>query len=163
MQLNFVKSGSGEALIILHGLFGMLDNWKSVSKELENYFTVYLIDQRNHGKSPHTPEHSYKLMSADLFEFFTHQNISSAKIIGHSMGGKTAMQFALDHPSLIQKLIIVDMGIKRYSGGHDNIFDALFSVDLSKIHYRSDAEKILLDKIPDFSTRQFVLKNITRN
>ncbi|MFN0276678.1 MAG: alpha/beta fold hydrolase [Chitinophagales bacterium] len=163
MQLNFLKSGRGSPLIILHGLYGMLDNWKSIAKVLEESFTVYLIDQRNHGKSPHTNEHSYKLMSKDLLEFFGQQNIASAHIIGHSMGAKTAMQFTLDHSKMVEKLIVVDMGVKRYSGGHDAIFDALFSIDLNEIHYRADAEKILLDKISDFGTRQFILKNLSRN
>lgn len=163
MQLNYIKSGSGKNLIILHGLFGMLDNWKTIGKTLEKNFTVYLVDQRNHGKSPHTAEHSYKLMSADLFEFFHQQHISSAILIGHSMGGKTAMQFALDHPALVEKLVVIDMGTKRYPPGHDTIFDALFSINLNQIHYRSDAENILLEKIPEFSTRQFILKNLSRN
>jgi pimeloyl-ACP methyl ester carboxylesterase len=163
MHLHFQKSGTGKNLVILHGLFGMLDNWKTIGKELEKKFAVYLVDQRNHGRSPHTAEHSYKLMSADLFEFFHQQNITSAILIGHSMGGKTAMQFALDHPDIVEKLIVVDMGMKRYSAGHDTIFDALFSIPLPEIHYRADAEKILLEKISDFGTRQFILKNLSRN
>lgn len=163
MQLNYIKSGSGKNLIILHGLFGMLDNWKAIGKALEKKFTVYLIDQRNHGKSPHTAEHSYKLMSSDLFEFYEQHHIASSLLIGHSMGGKTAMQFALDFPSLVEKLVVIDMGIKRYAPGHETIFNALFSINLNQIHYRSDAESILLEKIPDFSTRQFILKNLSRN
>lgn len=162
MQLNFKKSGEGEPLIILHGLFGMLDNWQTAAKEFEKHNKVYLIDQRNHGKSPHTAEHSYRIMSGDLLEFFEQQGIESANILGHSMGGKTAMQFAVDHAAHVKKLIVVDMGIRQYAPGHDKIFDALFAIDLNTIHYRSDAEKILLEKIPDFGTRQFILKNLTR-
>ena len=109
MQLNYIKSGTGPNLIILHGLFGMLDNWKTLGKQLEKYFTVYLVDQRNHGKSPHTPEHSYQLMADDLKEFMLQQNISTTYLLGHSMGGKTAMQFALNYPEMVEKLIVVDM------------------------------------------------------
>ena len=163
MELNYIKSGSGYPIIILHGLFGMLDNWKTIARSLEEKFTVYLIDQRNHGKSPHTPEHSYQLMADDLSVFFTHHQISKAHIIGHSMGGKTAMQFALQHPEKVNKLIIVDMGIKRYPGGHDSIFDALQSIDLKTIHSRKDAEILMADKLSDITVQQFLLKNLSRN
>ncbi len=163
MNLNYIRHGQGPPLIILHGLFGMLDNWKSVAKQLEGKFTVYLIDQRNHGKSPHLAEHSYKLMAQDLFEFMKQQGIDSANIIGHSMGGKTAMQFALDHPQLVKQLIIVDMGVKRYPAGHDNIFDTLLSINLIEIHSRGDAEKILHDRIGEFGVRQFLMKNLSRH
>ncbi len=163
MILNSLKIGSGPPMIILHGLFGMLDNWKSVARKLEQQFTVYIVDQRNHGKSAHTDDHSYKLMADDLKEFFEQHHIGPAVIIGHSMGGKTAMQFAIDYPVMVSKLIIVDMGVKRYPGGHDNIFDTLFSIDLTQIHYRADAEKILLDRIREFAVRQFLLKNLSRH
>ncbi len=103
MKLNYKVSGSGEPLIILHGLFGMLDNWQTVGKNLEKYFTVYLIDQRNHGRSPHDDLHSYSAMADDLNEFLIQTGISSANILGHSMGGKTAMQFALTYPKEIKK------------------------------------------------------------
>ncbi|MBC8173947.1 MAG: alpha/beta fold hydrolase [Chitinophagales bacterium] len=162
MILHFKTSGAGQPLIILHGLLGMLDNWLSVAKELEKYFTVYLIDQRNHGRSPHTQEHSYALMAEDLSEFYVQQGLSTAHILGHSMGGKTAMQFALAYPEKVQRLTVADMGVRSYESGHDEIFDALFSIDLPKIHYRADAEKILLDKIDDFTVRQFLLKSLAR-
>ncbi len=162
MELNYIKSGSGFPVIILHGLFGMLDNWKSISKNLETKFTVYLVDQRNHGKSPHAPEHSYQLMADDLNEFFGQQQISSAHIIGHSMGGKTAMQFALQHPEKVNKLVVVDMGIKQYPGGHDAIFDALLSFDLCAIHSRKEAEIEMTKKISDIAVQQFLLKNLSR-
>ena len=163
MQLNYIKSGTGPNLIILHGLFGMLDNWKTLGKQLEKYFTVYLVDQRNHGKSPHTPEHSYQLMADDLKEFMLQQNISTTYLLGHSMGGKTAMQFALNYPEMVEKLIVVDMGIKRYESGHDHVFDAIHAVDLTKVHSRNDAEKMLFEFIDAEGTRQFILKNLTRN
>ena len=161
LHLNFIKSGNGYPVVILHGLFGMLDNWKTIARSLEENFSVYLIDQRNHGKSPHTDAHSYKLMAEDLYTFFIQHKITSAHIIGHSMGGKTAMQFALDHPEKVNKLIVVDMGIKRYQGGHDEIFDALKSVDLTKIKARKDAEQQLSEKVDDPGVQQFLLKNLS--
>ncbi len=162
MQLHYKVSGTGPPLIILHGLFGMLDNWQTVARALENNFTVYLIDQRNHGKSPHIATHTYPEMAADLASFFSQHSISSAYVTGHSMGGKTAMQFALDYPEKVKKIIVVDMGVKRYPGGHDAIFDALQSFDPGHISTRSEAEKMLMHRIPDQGTRQFVLKNLTR-
>lgn len=162
MQLNYKSLGQGEPLIILHGLFGMLDNWQSIAKSLENNFSLYLIDQRNHGKSPHVDEHAYKLMAEDLKEFMTQQGIPLSNILGHSMGGKTAMQFALDFPEMVQKLIVVDMGSKRYESGHDNVFDALQSIQLENIQSRSEADEQLSKYIDETAVKQFLLKNLTR-
>lgn len=162
MLLNFKILGQGKPLIILHGLFGMLDNWQSVAKVLEHDFTLYLVDQRNHGKSPHTAQHSYKLMAEDLRDFMLREGIPQSNILGHSMGGKTAMQFALDFPEMVNKLIVVDMGVKRYDGGHDIIFDALQSVDVSLITNRQEAEIQLSKYIEDYGVKQFLLKNLTR-
>lgn len=162
MVLNFKTLGQGKPLIILHGLFGMLDNWQSVAKVLEHDFTLYLVDQRNHGKSPHTAQHSYKLMAEDLRDFMLREGIPQSNILGHSMGGKTAMQFALDFPEMVNKLIVVDMGVKRYDGGHDIIFDALQSVDVSLITNRQEAEIQLSKYIEDYGVKQFLLKNLTR-
>ncbi len=163
MQLNFKALGQGPPLIILHGLFGMLDNWQTIAKVLEANYSLYLIDQRNHGKSPHTAEHSYKLMAADLKDFMLQQGIPKSSILGHSMGGKTAMQFAFDYPEAIDKLIVVDMGIKPYKGGHDTIFDALQSVKVDLIHSRNEAEQQLSGFIHNQGIKQFLLKNLTRN
>lgn len=162
MQLNFKSTGQGEPLIILHGLFGMLDNWQSVARALENHFTLYLVDQRNHGKSPHLDEHSYKLMASDLREFMLQQGIPQSNLLGHSMGGKTAMQFALDYPEMVTKLIVVDMGIKQYEGGHDTIFEALKSVELNTIKNRNEADVQLSKYINSIGVKQFLLKNLTR-
>ncbi len=163
MQLNFKKLGQGFPLIILHGLLGSLDNWQTIANNLQNSFTVYLLDQRNHGRSPHTAEHSYKLLAEDLLQFYKQQNIESSHLLGHSMGGKAAMQFALNCPEKVSKLIVVDMGAKKYSPRHDEIFDALFSIDFAIIQYRAETEKILLEKIKDVKNRQLILKNLSRN
>ncbi len=162
MLLNFKSIGQGKPLIILHGLFGMLDNWQTIARALENEFTLYLVDQRNHGKSPHTDQHSYKLMANDLLEFMTQQGIPQSNILGHSMGGKTAMQFALDYPEMVNKLIVVDMGVKQYEGGHDTIFDALKSVELNSITNRHEADVQLSKYINSIGVKQFLLKNLTR-
>lgn len=161
MQLRFKKTGEGRPLIILHGLFGSSDNWQTLAKHFaENNFAVYLVDQRNHGHSPHTSTISYKLMADDLLQFITGEKISNACIIGHSMGGKTAMLFTLDNPSIVSKLVVVDMAPKYYPPHHRAILDALLSVDLTKLKTRKEVEQVLSEKITDMSTRQFLLKNL---
>lgn len=154
--------GEGEPLIILHGLFGMLDNWLTLGKKFSENFTVYLIDQRNHGQSPHSDEWNYKVMSDDLLEFFDEHHILKATIIGHSMGGKTAMQFAGDHNDRVKKLVVVDIAPRSYPVHHKNILDALLSIDLENLKSRNEADAMLSKYISDFGTKQFLLKNLTR-
>ncbi|MFK7806606.1 MAG: alpha/beta fold hydrolase [Saprospiraceae bacterium] len=163
MALKFKAFGSGDPIIILHGLFGTLDNWQTMAKRLANDFTVFIIDQRNHGKSPHTDNISYPLMSEDLRLFMEDHWMYDAHIIGHSMGGKTAMQFALDNPDMVNKLIVVDIAPKAYVGNHESIFDALFAVPLETLESRGAATDILTSKLgEDPGTIQFLLKNLTR-
>ena len=162
MQLNFKKLGSGDALIILHGFMGSLDNWQSLANEFAKSFEVYLIDARNHGKSPHTATHSIAEMVEDLFVFMQQQHISKAHIIGHSMGGKVAMQFAVNYPNSVNKLIVADIAAKKYGRGHDDVFEALYAIDLTKIQTRKQAEEAMLPHVSEFGTRQFLLKNLER-
>jgi len=163
MHLNYKSFGQGEPLIILHGLFGTLDNWQTVAKKLAEQYWVFIVDQRNHGRSPHDPEMNYKIMAEDLQQFMEQQWIHKAFVLGHSMGGKTAMQFAIDYPEMVEKLIAVDIGPFSKSGGHELIFDALLSIDLKNIKNRKAADDILGEKISDFGVRQFLLKNLTRD
>jgi len=163
-QLNHRIIGNGRPVIILHGLFGMLDNWLTIARRLETAgFMAILIDQRDHGRSEHTDDFNYNLLSQDLYDFMESNWIHQAIILGHSMGGKTAMQFASDHESLVEKLIVVDIGPKGYTGGHADIFDALFSVNLDTIQSRDEAEAQLSEKIRDASVVQFLMKNLSRN
>src|SRR5690348_847822 len=106
MQLNYKKYGDGEPLIILHGLFGSLDNWHTLSKQFSQTFQVCALDQRNHGLSPHSDIFNYQVMAEDLKEFINQQNFQCINLLGHSMGGKTAMQFAINYPELVKKLIV---------------------------------------------------------
>lgn len=162
MQLNFKKLGSGDTLIILHGFMGSLDNWQSLANEFAKSFEVYLIDARNHGKSPHTATHSIAEMVEDLFDFMHQQHISKAHIIGHSMGGKVAMQFAVNYPNCVNKLVVADIAAKKYGRGHDDVFEALYAIDLKKIQARKQAEEAMLPHVSEFGTRQFLLKNLER-
>ena len=104
MHLNYKSFGQGEPLIILHGLFGTLDNWQTVAKKLAEQYWVFIVDQRNHGRSPHDPEMNYKIMAEDLQQFMEQQWIHKAFVLGHSMGGKTAMQFAIDYPEMVESV-----------------------------------------------------------
>src|SRR4051812_37863723 len=106
MHLNYKSFGEGVPVVILHGLLGSLDNWQTFARQLSSEFKVYTLDLRNHGKSPHSEEHGYSAMSEDLVEFFEEHNIDKAHLIGHSMGGKAAMQFAIEHPERVLKLFI---------------------------------------------------------
>ena len=164
MQLNFKKVGEGNPLIILHGLFGSLDNWMSIAKELGKDFEVYIVDARNHGQSPHDEVFNYPAMVEDLVEFITtniiHENKPLPIILGHSMGGKTAMQFAVDYPHLVSKLIIVDIAPKAYPIHHDLIIKSLKSLDFNVIKTRKEADDHLAQYIFDLPTRQFLLKNL---
>ena len=162
MNLNFKEFGQGDPVIILHGLFGTLDNWQTIAKKLAENYSVYIIDQRNHGRSPHVPGLSYPLMAEDLAEFMEQNWIYKAHIIGHSMGGKTALQFALNYGDMVDKLVIVDIGTQKNEAGHQQIFEALLGLDLNKIESRKDADFKLKTLVPDFGVRQFLLKNLTR-
>lgn len=161
MQLNFQSFGSGTPLIILHGLFGSSDNWQSLAKRLGQHFTVYAVDQRNHGESPHSPAFNYAVMADDLRDFLDARKIESAYILGHSMGGKTAMQFALSFPDRVQKLVVVDIAPKHYRATHDKIFEALLETNPGRYQTRGAVDAVLAAKIPDTATRQFLLKNLT--
>jgi esterase len=163
MDLFFRKSGQGTPLVILHGLFGSSDNWYSLSKVFSESFTVYTIDQRNHGQSPHSDDFNYKLLTEDLELFLQKHSIDNPIIIGHSMGGKTAMNLAIKNPASISKLIVVDIAPKPYPVHHDQILDGLTAIPLATLASRNDADKILSEFVPELDVRQFLLKNLSRN
>ncbi len=163
MKLFFRKFGeSGKPIVILHGLFGQSDNWTSLARAWSDRFMVYTIDQRNHGQSPQEDALSYALMAEDLMETLLAENLTSIHLIGHSMGGKTAMFFALKYPHMIDKMIIADIGPKYYTPHHQEILAALNEIDTSLLPDRSTAEKFMAEKISDLGTRQFLLKNLYR-
>ncbi len=163
MNLNFKVQGQGTPLVILHGLFGTLDNWKSIANQLSNHFQVYLLDQRNHGKSPHVPNMDLPSMAKDLADFLGQMNLSKAHIMGHSMGGKVAMQFAFNYPELLDKLIVLDIAPRAYQPGHLEIFHALQGLPIASLGSRKEAEEQLLDKLKSPATVLFLLKNLSRN
>lgn len=147
-------------VIILHGLFGSHRNWQGIASRLAEQFPVYTVDLRNHGESPHSMDGDYGAMAADIAEFFQAHDLRAAHVIGHSMGGKVAMQFAALHPSLVDKLVIVDVAPKPYPPHHRDIIAALQALDLRQIHDRTTADAALTRTIPDPATRQFLLAGL---
>jgi pimeloyl-ACP methyl ester carboxylesterase len=161
MKLQFRKFGSGQPIIILHGLFGQSDNWNSLAKQFgDSGYSVYAVDQRNHGLSPHSDEWNYQVMSEDLKELIVSEQLDNVILLGHSMGGKTVMQFALNFPEFVDKLIVVDIAPKFYPLHHQLVLQALTAVDFNVVKTRREAEAILSQFITDFGTKQSLLKNI---
>ena len=150
-------------MIILHGLFGSSDNWFSLSKIFAEYFKVYVVDQRNHGLSPHDNKHDYDILTEDLKKFIAEHQINQPIIIGHSMGGKVAMNFAVKYPTLLSQIIIVDIIPKAYHVHHDSILKGLKAIQLNRLESRGQADQILSDFESDPSVRQFLLKNLARD
>lgn len=162
MKLNYKTFGHGEPLIILHGMFGMLDNWQRFATDLGNDFSVFIVDQRNHGRSPHSDAFNYEVMAEDLFHFMEEHFMFEAFILGHSMGGKTAMQMALMEPDMVPKLIVVDIAPKPYAPHHHAVLKALTSVPIDKVQSRREVGDILKQHIQDEGVRQFLQKNLSR-
>lgn len=163
MRLNYQMQGHGTPLIILHGFLGSSDNWRSMSKRLSSHFTVYCLDLRNHGQSPHSDAMDYPIMAADLREFVEEQSLAQAFFLGHSMGGKVAMQFAGQYPEMVEKLVVVDIAPKAYPPTHKSLLAALRAVDLRAAKNFSDIDAALSASIPEAAVRQFLIKNLTRD
>lgn len=149
-------------LVILHGLLGTSDNWQTLGKQFASAHRVHLIDQRNHGRSPHSDVHSYSAMAEDLVHYLNVHGIQRARIIGHSMGGKTALMFAHLHPDRVEKLVIADMAARKYEPHHGPIFDALLSAPITTAEGRSTIESHLMDRLKDAGVVGFLMKNLRR-
>jgi esterase len=160
MLLHFKELGEGKPLVILHGLFGTSDNWQTHAKKLSEYYRVILVDQRNHGHSPWSEDFTYEYLADDLEELIIHLGIDKFTLIGHSMGGKTAMYYAQKYPTRLEKMVVVDIGIKQYPMHHNEIIQGIKSLDLSTIASRSEAEKAMLPFVDSYGVRQFLLKNL---
>lgn len=170
MKLFYRKYGEGPPLVILHGLYGSSDNWVSIARSISGYFTVYLPDQRNHGQSPWSDVNDYDSMSMDLFELVTDLMLKKFFLAGHSMGGKTAVSFALKWPEMIEGLLIADISPfsneenKRVAyNEHYNILAAITGTDLTKAGSRDEAGRLLGEKIQNEKIRGFILKNLHRD
>ncbi len=162
MQLFYRHFGEGKPVIILHGLFGQSDNWVSVARRIAGQFSVFIPDQRNHGQSPHSPLQSYPAMSDDLLEFIEEHQLGKAILIGHSMGGKVAMTFALEHPEKVDKLVIVDISPRKYPERniHTRVISQMLSINLETTSSRTEIERFLETRITEERIRMFILKNL---
>ena len=154
------ENQSGTPLLVFHGLFGMLDNWASFGKEMGEYFPVHLVDLRNHGKSFHSEEMSHDDLANDISHYMEFHNLQKANILGHSLGGKAVMQFALNYSEKVEKLIVVDISPKAYPPHHQGIIKALQTVDFNTVNSRHEVDEILSQYIPEKSVIQFLAKNL---
>ncbi len=162
MKLHFREFGEGPPLIVLHGLLGSLDNWQPLARRFAGQFRVFAVDLRNHGQSPHHDDVSYEAMAADLDEFMRTHGLSQAHLLGHSMGGKVAMQFALRHPDQVGKLVVVDVSPRAYPPRHARTLAALLALDLHSFERREQLDAELAKSVDDIEVRQFLLKNVGR-
>lgn len=163
MQLHSNIIGEGEPFVILHGFLGMSDNWKTLGAQFsETGFQVHLIDQRNHGRSFHDDAFSYEVLAEDLKTYCDANQLSDIVLLGHSMGGKTAMLFATLYPELVSKLLVADISPRFYPVHHDVILEGLSALDFNIVKSRGEADKALSSYVTDFGTRQFLLKNVYR-
>ena len=152
--------GDGVPLLILHGYLGMGDNWKSLGNQFEEHFQIHLIDQRNHGRSFHADEFDYENLTKDLLNYIQYHNLENVILLGHSMGGKTAMLFAVKYPRVVDRLIIADISPRYYQPHHTDILKALNSVDFSIQNSRKLVDEKITELIPDIGVRSFLLKNV---
>lgn len=161
MLLHSNIFGEGKPLVILHGFLGMSDNWKTLGRQFsEQGFEVHLVDQRNHGRSFWSETFNYDVLASDLKNYCQKHNLINVVLLGHSMGGKTAMTFATEYPELVSKLIVADISPRFYPVHHDAILNGLSALDFNLIKSRGEADKVLSDYVSDFGTRQFLLKNL---
>jgi esterase len=163
MRLHCQILGEGFPLIVLHGFLGSSDNWRSVSKSLAGWCKVYSLDLRNHGSSPHSAIVDYPVMSEDVCEFMDDQKLSSVFLLGHSMGGKVAMQLALDFPKRVQKLVVVDIAPRAYEASQQSLLSAALALDLKAYRSFGEVDDALMVAVPQTRVRQLLLKNLQRD
>lgn len=163
MKLFYRTFGEGKPLIILHGLFGISDNWVTFGKKIaELGYQVFIPDQRNHGQSPHSDVFNYLAMTDDIYDFIEENKIENPILLGHSMGGKVSIRFTLENPELISKLIVVDISLREYPKRitHEKIIDAMRRINFDMVNSRKEVEMLLTERLPDIRLRQFIMKNL---
>ena len=164
MELYYREYGESNLppLIVFHGLMGSSRNWQAAGAELGKFFKVYCLDLRNHGQSPHEAPHSYRAMMDDVFAWMERKGLSSSHFMGHSMGGKLAMAIACFYPEKVRSLVVVDIVPKTYPSSHDSEYVAMRSIDLKALPSRTAADRFLVEAVPDWGKRQFMLTNLAR-
>lgn len=162
LPLAYAEYGAGTPLVILHGMLGSSNNWRGIAKQLSPACHVFVVDLRNHGQSPRHESMSYAEMAEDVGDFIHRRNLNSVAVLGHSMGGKTAMMLALEHGSLIEHLIVVDIAPVDYPSDHLDYVKAMQAIDLNEIKNRVDADAAMRGRIPQINTRLFLLRNLVQ-
>lgn len=163
LKLNHKVSGQGEPIVLIHGLFGSLENLGMVARGLSHQYEVHSLDVRNHGRSPHSDIHTYEAITEDIIGYLDQCGISRCHFLGHSMGGKAVMHLALNAPERVNKLIVADIAPVQYEPHHNDIFEGLLSLPLTEIQSRSEADLLLAKTIKEATVRQFLLKNLVKN
>jgi esterase len=165
LELHAQVMGEGAPLVVLHGLFGASQNWQTVARTwLAAKFEVHLLDLRNHGQSPQSDVHDYPSMAEDVGWYITHHiSRGNAHVMGHSMGGKVAMQLAATQPSRVDRLVIVDMAPRPYVATHLEMIEAMLAIDPAAARSRKEVEEALMAAIPDRNVRMFLLTNLVRD
>lgn len=164
MLLNYKHyPGQGPAMVILHGLYGNQGNWAPLARQLASEFNVYAIDARNHGQSEWADSMRLQEMADDVAETMQSLALASAHLVGHSMGGKTAMLLALRQPELVRSLCAVDIAPVAYERTGDKVIPALQAMDLASLASRADADAKLAEHIHEKAVRDFLLTNLLRS
>ncbi len=164
MKLYHKSYGKGPPIVILHGLFGSGDNWRTIARMMEGEYNCVLADLRNHGRSPHDMGMNFESMAADVLELIHDLNLSSVTLLGHSMGGKVAMQMAMTTPEVVEQLMVVDIAPRQYPPHHAGVIRAIRKVDMPRMSDRAQVESVLVNELgPDQSTIQFLMKNLSRD
>ena len=160
--LSHSSSGSGEPLVIMHGLFGSSRNWQSLARVLSQDFEVVNIDLRNHGQSFHAGEMNYPAMAEDVATLLEHLGLDACRLLGHSMGGKVAMTLALMHPALVARMVVADIAPVAYFHHYDDLIEPILALPLETLESRAQAEQLLRQNIPEDQLRSFLLQNLVR-
>ncbi len=162
LKLNHRVQGSGPPMVLLHGLFGSMENLGGIARLLNEHFELHMLDLRNHGRSPHHPQMNYPCMAEDVCGYLDSAGLDSAHVLGHSMGGKTAMQLALSFPERVHQVVVADIAPVQYSHHHDSIFQGLSRIDPATLPSRQQADELLKPHVPEVAIRQFLLKNLVK-
>ena len=163
LKLNHKVSGQGDPIVLVHGLFGSLENLGMIARGLSERYEVHSLDMRNHGRSPHSDVHTYDAMTQDVLGYLNDNGIERCHFLGHSMGGKVVMNMALHHPERVKKVIVADIAPVQYESHHDEIFEGLLSLPVSKLLSRTEADKALSPFVSEIPVRQFLLKNLVKS
>jgi pimeloyl-ACP methyl ester carboxylesterase len=160
MKLHYQESGEGRPLLIIHGLFGSADNWRSMAKYFARFYRVISVDLRNHGRSPHSEQQDFMSMAQDIETLCRDLSLEKVQVLGHSLGGKVAMQFAALQPEWLDKLVVVDISPRQYFSEHTPLMDAMMALNLDQYSSRKEVDEALADDIEDPGVRQFLLMNL---